>query len=318
MKLKIITPDNGNFQTRPKVLLISSESEQIDQRIVQSVFSSVYCSILMLDKNIEEMTETDMEQLENVFLAVVPVTASLLQKQSFLKDIFLPFIDRNRLPVLPILCDASRIDDYAEVFGDLQFIELEPDPLKGKTLEGKMEEYLDKMFVSLDVIEMIQSSFRLHLFISYRKKDWQYAQNLMGYLQSLETSWDVALWYDDYLIPGEDFNQVIKENLEKSEVFTLLVTPALEEENYISKQEYPLALDAKKTIIPVEMESADSEKLARLYKDLPEIRSVSDPVLRKRLNRLLQSDTSFDGSDPSKLYYLGLALLKGINKKKKR
>lgn len=316
MKLKIITPDNGNFQTRPKVLLISSESEQIDQRIVQSVFSSVYCSILMLDKNIEEMTETDMEQLENVFLAVVPVTASLLQKQSFLKDIFLPFIDRNRLPVLPILSDSSRIDDYAEVFGDLQFIELEPDPLKGKTLEGKMEEYLDKMFVSLDVIEKIQSSFRLHLFISYRKKDWQYAQNLMGYLQSLETSWDVALWYDDYLIPGEDFNQVIKENLEKSEVFTLLVTPALEEENYISKQEYPLALDAEKTIIPIEMESADSEKLARLYKDLPEIRSVSDPVLRKRLNRLLQSDTSFDGSDPSKLYYLGLALLKGINKKR--
>lgn len=175
MKLRIITPDNGNFQTRPKVLLISSESEQIDQRIVQSVFSSVYCSILMLDKNIEEMTETDMEQLENVFLAVVPVTASLLQKQSFLKDIFLPFIDRNRLPVLPILSDSSRIDDYAEVFGDLQFIELEPDPLKGKTLEGKMEEYLDKMFVSLDVIEKIQSSFRLHLFISYRKKDWQYA-----------------------------------------------------------------------------------------------------------------------------------------------
>lgn len=246
MKLKIITPDNGNFQTRPKVLLISSESEQIDQRIVQSVFSSVYCSILMLDGNIEEMTETDMEQLENVFLAVVPVTASLLQKQSFLKDNLLPFLDRNKLPALPILSDSSLIDDYAEVFGDLQFIELEPDLLKGKTLEGKMEEYLDKMFVSLDVIEKIQSSFRLHLFISYRKKDWQYAQNLMGYLQSLETSWDVALWYDDYLIHGEGFNQVIKENLEKSEVFTLLVTPALEEENYISKQEYPLALDAKK------------------------------------------------------------------------
>ena len=93
MKLKIITPDNGNFQTRPKVLLISSESEQIDQRIVQSVFSSVYCSILMLDGNIEEMTETDMEQLKNVFLAVVPVTASLLQKQSFLKDNLLPFLD---------------------------------------------------------------------------------------------------------------------------------------------------------------------------------------------------------------------------------
>ena len=72
---------------------------------------------------------------------------------------------------------------------------------------------------------------------------------------------DIAIWYDEFLTPGESFNQEIEKALEKSELFTLLVTPNLiNEENYIHSVEYPMAQSAKKQILPVEMEHLDMEE----------------------------------------------------------
>ena len=38
---------------------------------------------------------------------------------------------------------------------------------------------------------------------------------------------DIAIWYDEFLTPGENFNDAIKEALQKSGLFVLTVTPNL-------------------------------------------------------------------------------------------
>ena len=47
-----------------------------------------------------------------------------------------------------------------------------------------------------------------------------------------------AIWYDEFLIPGENFNEAIEVALKKSGLFALAVTPNLvNEENYVMSTE---------------------------------------------------------------------------------
>ncbi|UNT93994.1 hypothetical protein [Allobaculum sp. Allo2] len=58
---------------------------------------------------------------------------------------------------------------------------------------------------------------------------------------------DTAIWYDEFLSPGEDFNAYIHRALEKSCLFTMAVTSSLVlEPNYVQAIEYPEARKLKK------------------------------------------------------------------------
>ena len=50
---------------------------------------------------------------------------------------------------------------------------------------------------------------------------------------------DIAIWYDEFLVPGEDFNEAIAKAIENSDAFIIAVTPnLLEAGNYILTTEY--------------------------------------------------------------------------------
>lgn len=81
---------------------------------------------------------------------------------------------------------------------------------------------------------------------------------------------DIAIWYDEFLKPGENFNDSIKEALQKSNLFVLAVTPNLvNETNYIMTTEYPMAQQEGKPILPVELVTTDHKELAEKYEGIP-------------------------------------------------
>ena len=52
---------------------------------------------------------------------------------------------------------------------------------------------------------------------------------------------DIAIWYDEYLEPGENFNNAILKAIEKSKLFTMVVTPNLiNEDNYVKNMSIQL------------------------------------------------------------------------------
>ena len=80
-----------------------------------------------------------------------------------------------------------------------------------------------------------------------------------------------AIWFDEYLVPGERFNDAIRDAFEKSSLFAMAVTPHLTEDgNYVMRVEYPLARDREEenaqkekndfAIVPVELYT-DKEKV---------------------------------------------------------
>lgn len=58
--------------------------------------------------------------------------------------------------------------------------------------------------------------------ILYRKKDRVHADALMRQIHSYEALRDIAIWYDEYLVPGENFEKNIRERLETSELLKRL------------------------------------------------------------------------------------------------
>lgn len=84
---------------------------------------------------------------------------------------------------------------------------------------------------------------------------------------------DIAIWYDEFLTPGESFKENISKVLSDSKLFALLVTPNLLEEpdgrpNYVMAEEYPAAQQSGIEILPAEMENTDKEKLSEKYKGI--------------------------------------------------
>ncbi len=93
---------------------------------------------------------------------------------------------------------------------------------------------------------------------------------------------DIAIWYDEFLIPGESFNNAIRDALTKSPLFALNVTPSLLQyndegkPNYVMETEFPMAVRSGKIILPFEMVKTDREKMAISFKGL-RIDSMIDP-----------------------------------------
>ena len=73
---------------------------------------------------------------------------------------------------------------------------------------------------------------------------------------------DWAIWYDEFLAPGERFDKQIEDAIASCGIFALAVTPIiLEKGNYIETDEFSYAIGANKPIFPVEMVPTEEERL---------------------------------------------------------
>ena len=144
---------------------------------------------------------------------------------------------------------------------------------------------------------------------------------------------DIAIWYDEFLVPGEKYNDAIEDALRKSTLFALAVTKNLEEDgNYVMSKEYPKAhsrSEKEKQFQIVSVELYDEKKnppqrikLDNLkdHKEFPvkEILDVHDEHIRPEVNQAFLdaleriSKKENDGT-PEHRFFIGLAYLCGID-----
>ncbi|MBO7217733.1 MAG: hypothetical protein J6V50_03435, partial [Clostridia bacterium] len=131
---------------------------------------------------------------------------------------------------------------------------------------------------------------------------------------------DIAIWYVEYLVPGEDFNATIKEELGKSKLFALLVTPSvIEPKNYIISHEYPLANELSRQkglpILPIETVKTNKSELSRLFEDIPPVADGNNAeLLSDALRDSLKNVALMKNSDdPLHNFLIGIAYLIGID-----
>ena len=256
----------------------------------------------------------DLAELDQMQLIVIPVTRKLLASENEIVERVLPYAIERNIPVLPIMVEGGLDAPFAEKIGDLEYLDktaIDPTAIPYKE---RLSKFLSSVLLNDTQIEEIRSAFDAYIFLSYRKKDRAYANELMRLIHQNEFSEKVAIWYDEFLVPGESFNDAIEEALKKSSLFSLVVTPNLvNERNYVMEIEYPMAQKNHKTILPIEMVATEHDALKQYYEGIPDPVNSQDPErIANALHDYLPIATS-SKANPVHDFFVGLAYLSGID-----
>lgn len=319
------TRGNSSPERKPRVFFTChpDDFEKCFDKICEDVFKTHDCAIFYTEDLNEEIGEKYKESdLGQMNLFVIPVTFKLLSKPNRAMDSDFRYAKEKQIPVLPIMMEPGLDELYSQKdkFGELQYLNPFAHDLTAISYEEKLKKYLESVLISDEMAERIRKAFDAYIFMSYRKKDRHYANELMKMIHSHPEFRDIAIWYDEFLTPGESFRENIERMMKDSKLFALLVTPNLleyvnGEPNYVMKNEYPDAKKAGMDILPIEMEETDKGELRSKFDDIPDcVHLTEDEVFRNRLaDTLSKIALSRNNDDPEHTFLIGLAYLEGID-----
>ncbi len=307
------------------------EERDLFSMMVEDVLSAFDCAVYytpdMSDPHDEANIDTD---LGNMNLFIVPVTQRLLCTPNRAMAVDIPCAKRNNIPILPFLMEADIANAYAhpDNFGDRQYINPNSNDASEISYKNKLAKSLESFLTSDEMASRVREAFDAYIFLSYRKKDRRYANELMHLIHDVPGCQDVAIWYDEFLLPGENWRESIKDAMamvsRRGNLFTLMVTPNLLEEytdgegntikNYVMATEYPEARDMKMNILPAEVEHTDFALLSDKYRDIPMPVGIGGDELGERIFGHLSAVLNTENdSDPAHSFLIGLAYLEGID-----
>ncbi|MBQ7547834.1 MAG: tetratricopeptide repeat protein [Clostridia bacterium] len=319
------TRGNASPTGKPRVYFTChpADFDRTFEKICTDIFASHDCAIYytedMASPIPDENRETDLGRM-NLF--VIPVTFCLLTQPNRAMDSDFRFAMDRHIPVLPIMMESGIDEVYTrpDKFGEAQYLNPYSSDLTEIGYAQKLKQYLSSVLVSDEMIARVRLAFDAYIFLSYRKKDRRLANELMRLIHSRPELRDIAVWYDEFLTPGESFQENIDRMLRDSKLFTLLVTPnLLEEPNYIMSTEYPAAKRRGMPILPTEMPETignggtDKAILAQKYEGLTDCIPADEEYLQRLLELLTGYARSENDDDPAHNYLIGLAYIDGID-----
>ncbi len=313
------TRKNSSLQGKPKVYFACRPCDlHLFDPIADEILSHVDCAIYRAPDEGFDHNE-HLQSLEEMNLFILPITSNLLQQDCYVTQVEVPYAIMKHIPILPLMQEEGLAELFNEKCGDLQYLDKNARDNTAISYEEKLQNFLTAVLVGDELANQVRNAFDAYIFLSYRKKDRKYAKELMQLIHENDFCRDVAIWYDEFLTPGENFNDMIAAALDKSTTFALAVTPNLvNEENYVMTVEYPMAHTAEKTIIPVELVPTDRKKLETAYENIGEVIASND---KKSLSDALADAFQWTilrhrDDDPEHNYLIGLAYLAGIDVEK--
>ena len=319
--LSYITRASSSPQGKPRVWLCCHPADQARflEPLAKELLAAADCALWYDPDPAASLSEEERAEREADLAAmqlfVLPVTGRLLTVPSPALDWQFPLAQRQHIPVLPILQEPGLEALFNEKCGELQCLDPNQTDPTALPYAEKLKKFLEGVLVGDELAAKVRAAFDAYIFLSYRKKDRRQAQALMWLIHQNDFCRDIAIWYDEFLTPGEDFNAAIAQALDKSRLFVLAVTPnLLEKPNYVMEEEFPRARDGGKAILPVEMDPTDRAGLEKAYPGIPACGAPSFPEIFYQLRALLPELAKRElPDDPAHNYFIGLAYLSGID-----
>ncbi len=319
MKFACRTRGNAAPQGKPRVFLTGHPADlpACSEDIFTDILNIQDCAVYYDEESDAPCDkEALLQELEQMQLLVIPVTSRFLYQPNRSRDVEFPFAMERHIPVLPLMQEEGLEADFNRICGDLQMLnKQDPDPTALPYAE-KLSKFLASVLVGDELARKVRAAFDAYVFLSYRKKDRRYAQDLMRLIHKNEFCRDIAIWYDEFLVPGENFNEAIADAMKRCSLFTLAVTPNIVEPgNYVMRLEYPEAKKAGKPILPAELIPTDREALKQSFPDLPPCADAGDEgafsdALLQAVQKLAPGEND---DDPEHNFFIGLAYLNGID-----
>ncbi len=93
------------------------------------------------------------------------------------------------------------------------------------------------------------------VFFSYSHNDKQHLDSLLTYLTPLQRAKKIEIWTDTQILPGQEWNKEITDNLHKADIVIMLVSADFLNSSYIWERELEISLEnrdkGKTTVIPI-------------------------------------------------------------------
>lgn len=316
--LKYLTSGESRVSLKRKVFCAYHPNDsQFLNEVFQDLSKACACTLFYYEPGKEPKQEDLETDLRSMNLFVLVVTHDFLFKPCFANNVAYAFAKEHAIPVLPILFESGLEESFNEKIGNLQCLSKFQEKIDATTVpyHEKLSNYLSQVLSADADMKRCYSAFDTSIFLSYRKKDRKYAQRLMELIHEDEACRNISIWYDEFLVPGEDFNDSIKTELEESSMFVLVVTPHIVEgDNYITLTEYPMATSLNKTVLPFELVQTDEEKLKAFCPGIetPVKTEKGEQVRKTLLNALHILGIAPRESTAERNFLIGLAYLKGI------
>lgn len=309
---------NATVYRLPKVYFCchSKDFDAFFEEISEEILAKQNCSVWHHGKVTVQYNDDFFGDLSQMQLFVVPVTRRFLSKGNPALEVEFRYAVEHHIPILPLMQEQGLETEFNRLCGNIQFLDKYNNDSTCIEYAEKLEKFLAAILLGDGLTKKIRDAFDAYIFLSYRKKDRYHAQKLMRLIHENEFCRDIAIWYDEFLVPGEDFNDAISEALDRSKLFLLAVTPNLvNEDNYIMSTEFPMAQRRGKPILPCEMVDTDKDTLSKLYKNIPECTNGQDSEnLARCLSQYFTKVASGERkSTPEHLFFIGLAYLNGID-----
>lgn len=312
MKLLYKTKNGQHPQGLSRVYFCAHPEEYREHLdpITRDVHEHTNCAVWYKE---DPSTAVDHLLLDDMNLIIVAVTYRFLTTPNPARDEEIAYALKQNIPLLPILFAPGLETEYASVFGNRQFLARFQANNGALDYVHKLGLSLSRSTVSHTQTEKILSAFETTFFLSYRKKDRLAALRLMRRIHQSEDLRHIAIWYDEYLSVGEDFNRSIEAELEKSLLFILAVTRNMvDEESYVSRCEYPMAQQQNKAVLPILLDSIDQQLLRERFPALPDTLEEDQQAIERILKDFLAENGIEIRNDPHTIYLLALAYFFGV------
>lgn len=290
--------------------------ERYFDTVTDDILLKENCAIYCFESEVQVTDEEMEDALDTMQLIVIPITARFLYQNNRSRVKELEFAKKNGIAVLPLMKERNLDREFNRICGDLQFLDEFANDPTAISFNTKLSNFLKSVLVSDELAKRVRAAFDAYIFLSYRKKDRKYAKELMRLIHKNDFCRDIAIWYDEYLVPGENFNDSIADAIKKSKLFALVVTPNLiNESNYVANEEYPMAKKLNMTVLPAEAVLTDRAELEKQFPELPECINAEDEIKLSEalLENLHHIAVSENDSSPEHIFLIGLAYLSGID-----
>ena len=321
------TLGNSTPEAKPKVFFTChpDDFELYFEAVSDDILNIENCAIWYEDAKSGNDSFANTSDLDltvgTMQLVVIAVTKRLLTESNVARDVILPYARNHGIPVLPITEASDELAmEFNKISGGVQMLDRLYVDETAISYEEKLEKYLKSVLISDSLAALVRDAFDAYVFLSYRKKDRAYDNELMSRIHENRQYRDIAIWFDEYLVPGEKFTKGIEEALAKSPIFAMAVTPnLLEPGNYVMAHEYKDAKAADKIIVPVEMTATDHKAMHANYDGLPSIQTIGTDSSSKQafhdrfIEALNRAAITANDDTPEHNFYIGLAYLAGID-----
>ena len=179
-----------------------------------------------------------LKEVDEMDAVICFITELLVSTPNKISDDLLPAVVEKKCPFLPIVDGENLKQIFDQKYGHIHFAKSKEkwkirfDVIE-KFIKGlpASEEKRNRWFeLSRKDIEHFSQSY----FISYRKVDGKYIDYLQHRIHEESSLVDAQLWYDSYLVHGEDYDKNLKKIIEKCSAVILVITPnLLEPDNYV-------------------------------------------------------------------------------------